>query len=113
MTDANEFNQVFRSRILDEIEELRGLQGLSKTDRAPVELDQQSVGRVSRIDSLQMQAMANAAESRRIQRIRVLEAALKRMEQGEYGYCTACGEEINIKRLEVDLAATRCISCAS
>jgi DnaK suppressor protein len=113
MTDANELNQVFRSRILDEIEELRGLQGLSKTDRAPVELDQQSVGRVSRIDSLQMQAMANAAESRRIQRIRVLEAALKRMEQGEYGYCTACGEEINIKRLEVDLAATRCISCAS
>ncbi len=108
-----EIESRYRSLIVAEMAELRQLQTLSKSDRSPVELDQQSIGRVSRIDSLQVQAMANAAEGRRVQRIRLLEAALMRLEQGEYGHCAECGEAINPKRLEIDLAVTHCISCAS
>ncbi len=102
-----------KARIHAEIKEIEALQVLSKSDRATVELDQQSIGRVSRGDSLQVQAMANTAQARRQQRVRILKAALKRLEADEYGYCVTCGEAINRKRLEVDLAATRCISCAS
>ena len=38
---------------------------LSEADRAPVTLDQESVGRLSRIDAMQMQAMAMAQLRRR------------------------------------------------
>ena len=81
-------------------------------DRKPVELDQQSVGRVSRGDAMQVQAMAKAQDARRAARIKMIDAAFKRMEAGDYGYCAECDEEIPAKRLEVDPAAPRCISCA-
>jgi DnaK suppressor protein len=57
--------------------------------------------------------MATAAEARRIQRIRTLEAAQQRLDEGEFGFCTECGEFIGLKRLEIDAAAIRCIACAS
>lgn len=81
--------------------------------RKPVELDQQSIGRLSRQDALQQQAMANAQEARRGMSVRKIDAALKRIEEGEYGYCAGCGEEIALKRLEIDPTATHCAPCAS
>ena len=102
----------FETLIRSELDELKSLRDGSKGDRKPVELDQQSVGRVSRIDSLQVQAMSNAAEARRQQRVRMLEAALQRIADGEFGYCTECAEPINEGRLKTDPAATRCIGCA-
>lgn len=81
-------------------------------DRKPVELDQQSVGRLSRMDSLQVQAMAKAADARRAQEIRRIDAALQRLEEGDYGWCVECGEAIEVKRLEIDPAAPRCSGCA-
>lgn len=87
-------------------------QGASE-DRKPVGLDQQSVGRLSRQDSLQVQAMAKAAEARRVGELRRIEAALGRLEAGEYGYCVECGEAIEPRRLDVDPAAPRCSGCAS
>ena len=69
----------------------------------PVTLDQQAVGRLSRMDALQNQAMAQAqARRREAERVRI-RAALKRIEEGEYGFCTDCGEEIEAKRLALSL----------
>ncbi len=82
-------------------------------NRQPVALDQQSVGRLSRMDALQMQAMAQAQERRRRLNLQKIEAALKRLEAGDYGYCVACGEEIAAKRLAVDGTVARCIDCAN
>lgn len=84
----------------------------TSADRKPVELDQQSVGRVSRGDAMQVQAMAKAQDARRAARIMMIDAALKRLEEGDYGYCAECDEEIPAKRLEVDPAAPRCVKCA-
>jgi len=94
-----------RAEILSASEDTSG-------DRKPVELDQQSVGRVSRGDAMQVQAMAKAQDARRAARIMMIDAALKRIEEGDYGYCAECDEEIPEKRLEVDPAAPRCIKCA-
>ena len=80
--------------------------------RRPVELDQQSVGRLSRMDALQGQAMAQAQEVRRHARLQQIDAALERLDAGEYGYCVACGDDIPAKRLAIDPAVARCISCA-
>ena len=81
-------------------------------DRAPVELDQQSVGRLSRMDAIQVQAMAVATETRRQDRLQMIQGALRRLDDGEYGYCLACDEDIPAKRLAIDPAVTRCIDCA-
>jgi len=92
--------------------ELIALSQSGNEDRKPVVLDQQSVGRLSRLDSMQVQAMAKAAESRRAMEIRRIEAALKRIDGEEYGWCVECGDEIAPKRLESDPAAPRCTGCA-
>ncbi|NBR02005.1 MAG: conjugal transfer protein TraR [Alphaproteobacteria bacterium] len=101
----------FRESILQEIDELRALSDRSKDSRAPVELDQQSVGRLSRMDAMQQQSMDLAREERRRQRLAVLGAALRRLDEDEYGYCLACGEDILPERLEIDPAVTLCVSC--
>ncbi len=81
--------------------------------RKPVVLDQTSVGRLSRQDALQGQAMASALEARRKGRLTAIAAALARMDDGEFGWCEDCGEFIGCKRLDVDPCAVRCVSCAS
>lgn len=81
-------------------------------NRTPVALDQQSVGRLSRMDAMQVQAMAQAEEDRRQHRLRLISAALLRLDEGEYGYCMTCGVDIPEKRLDVDAAAAQCVDCA-
>ena len=82
-------------------------------ERRPVELDQQSVGRLSRMDAMQVQAMAQAVEARRQGRLQRIEAALQRIEDGDYGYCLDCGEDIPAKRLAIDPIVERCVDCAA
>ena len=100
-----------RRIIEDEIAALQNLRQTTRDSRAPVELDQQSVGRLSRMDALQKQSMELATETRRQQRLAALRAALSRLEAGEYGACISCGEDIAPARLAIDVAVTRCIGC--
>ena len=79
----------------------------------PVQLDQASVGRLSRMDALQMQSMALETQRRRQVQLKLVKVALKRITSGEYGICIACEEDINPRRLEFDLTASLCIACAS
>lgn len=44
--------------------------------------------------------------------IHQIRLALLRIENGTYGTCAICGEEISRERLEARPIATRCISCA-
>ena len=81
-------------------------------DRKPVELDQTTVGRLSRMDAMQRQAMAQAADRQRQIQIQKLEAALERIATGDYSFCVRCGEPIDARRLAVDPAVPNCITCA-
>jgi DnaK suppressor protein len=102
-----------RQRLLQRQAELDEEDRISAVDRAPVTLDQDSVGRLSRIDAMQIQAMALAAERRRqAERQRII-AALKRLDGGEWGYCILCGDGIAPARLEHDPSAAKCVRCAS
>lgn len=78
-----------------------------------VHLDQQAVGRLSRMDAMQMQAMARAESERATLLLRQIDAALGRLEQGDYGYCVKCGEEIAEARLEAAPATPFCQRCAA
>ena len=103
----------YRSLITARLSALRDQDALGRDGQKTVALDQQSVGRLSRMDALQMQAMAKAGQARRNLETRRLTAALVRLNEGEYGYCEDCGDEIASARLDLDPAATRCIGCAS
>ena len=92
--------------------EIEELSATAAEARRPVELDQQSVGRLSRMHALQVQAMAQAVDARRRERLQRIAAALGRVEDGEYGYCAECGEEIPPKRLAIEPTIERCIDCA-
>ncbi|WP_075995720.1 TraR/DksA family transcriptional regulator [Salaquimonas pukyongi] len=101
-----------RQRLAAKREELEELSRISREARATVELDQQSVGRLSRMDAMQQQAMAEAQERTRKRDLVRIEQAERRLREEEYGYCTECGEEIADGRLAVDPMAEKCINCA-
>ena len=103
----------FRTRLLQQQQELLRLKETSDDAAKTVELDQTSVGRLSRMDALQGQAMSRERERRRDIELQKIAAALHRVETGDYGYCVRCEEEIVVQRLELDPATPLCISCAS
>lgn len=104
--------QSIRRRLEEERDSLKAESAATADDRRPVMLDQQSVGRLSRMDALQVQAMAMASEERRRTRLRRLEAAFRRLAENEFGYCATCGEPIPAERLDFDPTITRCVQCA-
>ena len=101
-----------REALVAKLDALRASSETSADDRKPVTLDQQSVGRLSRMDAMQMQAMAQASEKRRRQEVSRIESAIKRIDEGEYGYCVTCGDGISEKRLKADPTISTCINCA-
>ena len=79
----------------------------------PVKLDQSSVGRLSRMDAMQGQAMAQANAQRQVILLTNIERALDAIKLGEYGRCIECDEYISSARLEADPVTQRCIICAT
>ena len=104
--------QAARARLTARRDELHRQSSESADERDAVILDQQSVGRLSRMDAMQRQAMAQAQERARAAELARLDQAMRRLEDGEYGWCATCGEEIAAARLEVDPAAAVCVECA-
>ena len=86
----------FRNPLLQRLAELDEQDRISAKDRDPVTLDQESVGRLSRIDAMQVQAMALAQKRRRKAERAGIAAALQRIEEGEFGYCIECGDQIRL-----------------
>lgn len=78
-----------------------------------VELDQSRVGRLSRMDAMQLQSMAKAGQARSQQELRRIDAALVRLQRDDFGNCTDCGEPIAEARLDANPTATLCVLCAS
>ena len=103
----------WRARLLSLRSELEDVGESGAAASAVVELDQAKVGRLSRMDAMQAQAMAQASQQRREQTLRRIDAALKRLDEDEFGVCLECDEPINPKRLEFDPTVELCITCAS
>ena len=64
------------------------------------------------MDAMQAQQMALETARRRREELAGIEGALRRMDAGEYGICFVCGEPIDIRRLAIAPASTRCVACA-
>jgi DnaK suppressor protein len=101
----------FRQALTYLRQEIDALASTSRESSDTVTLDQSKVGRLSRMDALQAQQMAQETERRRQLQLQKIDSALRRMDAGDYGYCHICEEEISSARLDFDPAITRCIAC--
>ena len=106
--DLEFFKTSLKKRLLD----LQSGRETEQREGVPVELDPTKVGRLSRMDAMQQQAMAQATARRTELELQRIQMAFKRLESGDYGFCVKCGEEIDERRLRVDPAALVCIDCA-
>lgn len=102
----------FKASLITMREVILSSRARTGNDRKPVELDQQAVGRLSRMDALQQQAMAMEAERRRGLQLGRIDAALKRVDDDSFGFCVLCEEEIGDKRLTLDPTTPTCVKCA-
>lgn len=105
--------QDMRQRLLAMRAAVESLAESRRQNSEVVELDQSRTGRLSRMDAMQMQAMAKAGQARARLELARIDAALERFERGSFGECVACGEPIAAARLEANPVVTLCIECAS
>lgn len=114
MTDLTaEQIQSFRNHLIENRKILTSaIEGETESSKT-VELDQSTMGRLSRMDALQGQAMIQETKLRHEEGLRQIFNALSRIDSGDYGYCLKCDDLISTARLEVDPAASLCIKCAS
>lgn len=78
---------------------------------ATVELDQSRLGRLTRMDAMQQQKIAEASRENLKLRLKQIEAALKNIQHNDYGWCKICGEAIGYKRLKVRPESLICVDC--
>jgi len=109
-TDAELAN--FKARLVKQLADLAVLQDTAISASETVSLDQSKVGRLSRMDALQGQAMAVATAQRREHERRLVQAAIKRLAEQSFGECTTCFEEIDARRVAHNPAVALCLVCA-
>lgn len=84
------------SSLRTKLDTLAGTGGAALEDLAPVFSEQFTALRINRLDYLQL---------------KLVEAALARVDSQEYGVCIDCGNGISNGRLEAIPWAVRCIAC--
>ena len=110
---ADTFYAEMHDKLLAIRDELQSVAETTAESSKIVELDQTKVGRLSRMDAMQAQAMSQASGRRREMMLKNISAALKRIENDDFGICQSCEEDINRKRLEFDPTTVLCIECAT
>lgn len=78
-------------------------------DHARNPLDADSAEQAAQLGNVEVKV---ALENEAMQELVEIRSALQRLEQGEYGICASCGEEISWERLEARPACTECVECA-
>lgn len=107
-----EERQRLKERIRELITELEHKAANLQETAKPVALDQASVGRLSRMDSIANQAISGRVLAETQHRLARLRQALEAVDEDEFGICAECGEDISLKRLMALPEASRCIHCA-
>ena len=102
---------LFRQALIALRQETEQLLRESRESAGTVALDQSKVGRLSRMDALQAQQMAQETARRRQLQLQKIDSAMRRLDNDDYGYCLKCGEEIGAARLNIDPASIRCMAC--
>jgi len=100
-----------RQQLVELVAELEHTLRASADSANPVVLDQSSVGRLSRMDAMQQQAMAKATRQKSQLRLTQCKVALSSFDRNEYGLCRKCEEPIGYRRLSAKPEAPFCLEC--
>lgn len=101
----------YRERLLSAKEVVEAALRQSAGDNRPVETSGGTIGRLSRMDAMQVQAMSQMGRAQLEVRLKRIENALSALEQGRYGICRECGYPIGRGRLEALPEAPFCVDC--
>jgi DnaK suppressor protein len=99
-----------RKEILEELESLKSTMMDVTTGQYEVESSNYSLHMEQGTDAMEREKTFLFA-SREGKFLNYLEDALKRIERGDYGFCTECGNLIDKERLEAVPHASQCIDC--
>ena len=98
--------------LLEQLEaELTERLATTEDQAQPVDLDE-PIGRLSRMDAIQMQQMAKAGLSREQRQLVLVRHALQVVDRPEFGDCEACGRAIGVDRLRFQPEILLCVRCA-
>ena len=104
--------EAIRAELLRALGKLeRSLKSSGENGRAR-DLEQDTVGRLARIDALATQGLTQNLEERERNQLRQVVEALRRIEDGTYGACNACGRPIPYERLMIFPETLACTACA-
>lgn len=98
--------------LIEEKARLNEVLEISKDGAKPVDLDE-PIGRLSRMDAIQQQQMTMANRSAYELKLRQTEAALEKIDKGDYGECRSCEEPVGYHRLKARPETPFCIECQS
>lgn len=105
-----------KKKLLEEKARLeKDLAKLANKDGDDYEARFEEIGRSEEDNADEMeQYMDDRSVTETLERsLKEVEEALERIEQGTYGTCANCHQEIPVKRLEVYPSAKKCTGCAS
>ena len=115
MDEPEDLTAEERDELRADLIELRGLLtgavAAGAQSSKPVELDQSSVGRLSRMDAMQVQQMAKASLHSHELRLEQVAQALRLMDGDDYGICRRCEEPIGFRRLKARPETPFCLRC--
>jgi DnaK suppressor protein len=100
-----------KTDLLNTQQELSGQLQRIDQDSQPVQLDQQMVGRLSRMDAMQQQQMAQASQAHMQAHFKRVQLALHAMEEGDFGCCHDCDKAIAFPRLKIRPDSPLCVAC--
>ena len=72
-----------------------------------------AIGRVSRMDGINNKSVNEAALRNAINKLALLESALQRVNNEDFGLCIRCKNQIPIQRILLMPQSNRCVHCAS
>lgn len=107
-----EEKNILKESIKEKIEELQKDLIEMEESIQPISLDS-SIGRLSRMDAINNQAVAKAAYKDKETLISRLKQSLNVIDKVEYGTCAKCSTQIPLKRLMLVPYSNLCVNCAA
>ena len=108
---TEEEKKQLKQKIEEELQLCEEQIGRLKEEVKPVAPDN-AIGRLTRMEAIQSQKMAQANLRATEQKQKSLNSALSRLEHEDFGLCLECGEDIPFKRLLLVPNATKCVECS-
>lgn len=107
--DASQLRS-FHQRLLSAKADTEALLVQTANDSKPVDMEL-PIGRLTRIDAIQMQGMAQMNRHQLEIRLRQIDASLMAFDNGTFGICRHCKEPVSPGRLEVLPETPFCLEC--